>query len=162
MLAGGRRINQQCGRYIFFKRNSIKRFFNNFYFYYGFIFVKKYFEKLKKVFLFCEKLFLKKFFCGKVFGLKFSGKSCFAEKMFAESTRKKFWKKKFPQSWQQKNISGKSFYLAKILAQHLAGKGTLQKRNGREVVAEKFREDNGREVSRSRSFPGKVFTWQRL
>ena len=114
MLAVGGRINQQSGRYIFFKRNSIKKFFNNFYFYHGFIFVKKYFEKIRNVFFICKKLFLKKFFCGKVFGLKFPGKSCFAEKMFAESTRKKFWKKKFPQSWQEKNISGKSFYLEKF------------------------------------------------
>ena len=90
MLAGGGRINQQCGRIQLFRQHSIKKFFNNFYFYYGFIFVKKYFEKLKKVFLFCEKLFLKKFCLGKVFGLKFPGKSCFAEKIFAESGRKKF------------------------------------------------------------------------
>ena len=97
MLAGGERLETQGGRIQLFKRQSIKKFFNNFYFYYGFIFVKKYFEKLKKVFLFCEKLFLKKFSQGKVFGGKFPRENCFAEKMFAESTRKKFWKKKFPQ-----------------------------------------------------------------
>ena len=97
MLAGGGRINPQRGRHIFFKRNNRKKFFNNFSFYYGFIFVRKYFEKLKKVFLFCEKLFLKKFLCGKVFGGKFPRESCFAEKIFAECSRKKFWKKKFPQ-----------------------------------------------------------------
>ena len=91
MLEGGGRINQQRGRYIVFKRNTAKKFFDNFSFYYGFIFVRKYFEKLKKVFLFCEKVFLKKFLCGKVFGTKFSGKSFFAEKIFAESCRKKFW-----------------------------------------------------------------------
>ena len=85
MLAGGERINTQCGRIQLFKRHSIKKFFNNFYFYYGFIFVKKYFEKLKKVFLFCEKLFLKKFSLGKVFGGKFPRESFFAEKIFAES-----------------------------------------------------------------------------
>ena len=82
--------------------------------------------------------------------------------MFAESGRKKFWKKKFPQSWPEKNISGKSFYLEKFLAQHLADKGTLQKRNGREVVAKKFHKDNGSEISSQRSFTGKVFTWQSL
>ena len=98
MLAGGERLGTQGGRILFLKRNSRKKLFGSFSFYSGFLFVKKYFEKLKKVFLFCEKLFLKKFFCGKVFGLKFSGKSCFAEKIFAERFRKKFWKKKFPQS----------------------------------------------------------------
>ena len=97
MLAGGERINTQCGRHIFFKRNNRKKFFNNFSFYYGFIFVKKYFEKIRNVFFICKKLFLKKFLCGKVFGGKFHGKSYFAEKIFAESGRKKFWKKKFPQ-----------------------------------------------------------------
>ena len=115
MLAGGGRINQQSGRYIFFKRNTAKKVFNSFSFYNGFIFVKKYFEKLKKVFLFCEKLFLKKFCLGKVFGLKFPGKSCFAEKIFAESGRKKFWKKKFPQSWQEKFLPGKSFAWEKFI-----------------------------------------------
>ena len=97
MLAGGERLGTQGGRIVFFKRNNRKKFFNNFSFYYGFIFVKKYFEKLKRVFLFCENLFLKKFSLGKVFGLKFPGKSFFAEKILAESCRKKFWKKKFPQ-----------------------------------------------------------------
>ena len=125
MLAGGERLETQCCLIQLFKRNSIKKFFNNFYFYYGFIFVKKYFEKLKKVFLFCEKLFLKKFCLGKVFGLKFPGKSCFAEKMFAESGRKKFLEKKFPQSWPEKNISGKSFYLEKFLAK---GKNVFKSR----------------------------------
>ena len=116
MLAGGGRINQQRGRHIFFKRNTAKKFFLNFYFYNGFVFVKKYFEKIRNVFLFCEKLFLKKFFLGKVFDAKFSGKSFFAEKIFAESCRKKFWKKKFPQRWPKKNICGKSFSLAKSVA----------------------------------------------
>ena len=116
MLAGGGRINQQRGRHIFFKRNTAKKFFLNFYFYNGFIFVKKYFEKIRNVFLFCEKLFLKKFFPGKVLDAKFSGKSFFAEKIFAESCRKKFWKKKFPQRWPEKNICGKSFSLAKSVA----------------------------------------------
>ena len=115
-MAGGERLETQGGRIQLFKQQSIKKFFNNFYFYYGFIFVKKYFEKLKKVFLFCEKLFLKKFCLGKVFGVKFSGKSCFAEKIFAESGRKKFWKKKFPQSWQEKFLPGKSFAWEKFLA----------------------------------------------
>ena len=125
MLAGGGRINQQCGRIQLFRRHSIKKFFNNFYFYYGFIFVKKYFEKIKKVFLFCEKLFLKKFCLGKVFGLKFPGKSCFAEKIFAESGRKKFWKQKFPQSWQEKFLPGKSFAWEKFLAK---GKNVFKSR----------------------------------
>ena len=115
MLAGGGRINQQCGIHIFFKRNTAKKLFLSFYFYNGFIFVKKYFEKIRNVFFICKKLFLKKFLLGKVFGGKFPGKSCFAEKMFAESGREKFGKKKFPQSWQEKNISGKSFYLAKLI-----------------------------------------------
>ena len=97
MLAGGGRINPQRGRHILFKRNTAKKLFLSFSFYNGFFFVKKYFEKLKKVFLFCEKIFLKKFSQGKVFGGKFPRENCFAEKMFAESTRKKFWKKKFPQ-----------------------------------------------------------------
>ena len=116
MLAGGERLETQCCLIQLFKRNSIKKFFNNFYFYYGFIFVKKYFEKIKKVFLFCEKLFLKKFSLGKVFDAKFYGKSFFAEKIFAESWPKKFWKKKFPQSWPKKNMCGKSFSLAKSVA----------------------------------------------
>ena len=116
MLAGGKRLETQCCLIQLFKRNSIKKFFNNFYFYYGFILVKKYFEKIRNVFFICKKLFLKKFFLGKVFGVKFSGKSCFAEKMFAESTRKKFWKKKFPQSWPEKFLHGKSFFLEKFLA----------------------------------------------
>ena len=98
MLADGEGLGTQGGRILFLKRNDRKKLFNNRYYHSGFIFVKKYFEKLKRAFLFCEKLFLKKFFCGKVFGLKFSGKSCFAEKIFAERFRKKFWKKKFPQS----------------------------------------------------------------
>ena len=97
MLAGGERLGTQGGRILFLKRNSRKKLFNNRSFCAGFIFVKKYFEKLKKVFLFCEKLFLKKFCLGKVFGVKFPRESCFAEKIFAESCRKKFWKKKFPQ-----------------------------------------------------------------
>ena len=108
MLAGGGRINQQSGRYVFLKRNTAKKFFNNFSFYYDFIFVKKYFEKIKNVFFICKKLFLKKFSLGKVFGGKFPGKSCFAEKMFAESGREKFGKKKFPQRWQEKFLPGKS------------------------------------------------------
>ena len=77
MLADGERLGTQGGRILLFKRNNRKKLFNNRSFYSGFIFVKKYFEKLKKVFLFCEKLFLKKFLCGKVFGGKFSGKSFF-------------------------------------------------------------------------------------
>ena len=108
MLAGGGRINQQRGIHIFFKRNTAKKFFLNFYFYNGFVFVKKYFEKIRNVFLFCKKLFLKKFSLGKVLGAKFSGKSFFAEKIFAESCRKKFWKKKFPQRWPKKFLPGKS------------------------------------------------------
>ena len=116
MLAGGERLETQCCLIQLFKRNSIKKFFNNFYFYYGFIFVKKYYEKIRNVFFICKKLFLKKFFLGKVFGVKFSGKSCFAEKMFAESTRKKFWKKKFPQSWPEKFLHGKSLAWGKFLA----------------------------------------------
>ena len=90
MLAGGERLETQCCLIQLFKRNNRKKLFNGFYFYYGFIFVKKYFEKLKKVFLFCEKLFLKKFSLGKVFGGKFPRESYFAEKIFAESGRKKF------------------------------------------------------------------------
>ena len=83
MLAGGGRINQQRGRIQLFRQHSIKKFFNNFYFYYGFIFVKKYFEKIRNVFLFCEKLFLKKFFLGKVFDAKFPGKSFYFAKSVA-------------------------------------------------------------------------------
>ena len=116
MLAGGGRINQQSGIHIFFKRNTAKKFFLNFYFYNGFIFVKKYFEKIRKVFLFCEKLFLKKFSLGKVFSVKFPRESCFAEKIFAESCRKKFWKKKFPQRWPKKFLPGKSLAWEKFLA----------------------------------------------
>ena len=98
MLAGGERLGTQGGRILFLKRNTRKKLFGSFYFYSGFLFVKKYFEKIKKVFLFCEKLFLKKFLCGKVFGVKFSRESFVEEKIFAERFRKKFWKKKFPQS----------------------------------------------------------------
>lgn len=97
MLAGGERLGTQGGRILFLKRSNRKKLFNNRSFYSGFIFVKKYFEKIKRVFLFCEKLFLKKFSLGKVFGGKFPRESCFAEKILAESCRKKFWKKKFPQ-----------------------------------------------------------------
>ena len=116
MLAGGERLETQCCLIQLFKRNSIKKFFNNFYFYYGFIFVKKYFEKIKKVFLFCKKLFLKKFSQGKVFSVKFPRESCFAEKIFAESWPKKFWKKKFPQRWPKKFLPGKSLAWEKFLA----------------------------------------------
>ena len=62
MLAGGERLGTQGGRILFLKRSNRKKLFNNLSFYSGFIFVKKYFEKLKRVFLFCEKLFFKKFF----------------------------------------------------------------------------------------------------
>ena len=116
MLAGGERLETQCCLIQLFKRNTAKKFFLNFYFYNGFVFVKKYFEKIRNVFLFCEKLFLKKFFLGKVFDAKFSGKSFFAEKIFAESCRKKFWKKKFPQRWPKKFLPGKSFSQAKSVA----------------------------------------------
>ena len=115
MLAGGGRITPQSVRYIFFKRNTAKKLFLSFYFYNGFIFVKKYFEKIRNVFFICKKLFLKKFSLGKVFGGKFPRESCFAEKMFAESTRKKFWKKKFPQRWPKKFLSGKSLAWEKII-----------------------------------------------
>ena len=125
MLAGGGRINQQRGRHIFLKRNTAKKFFLNFYFYNGFIFVKKYFEKIRNVFLFCEKLFLKKFFLGKVFDAKFYGKSFFAEKIFAESCRKKFWKKKFPQRWPKKFLPGKSLAWGKFWAK---GKNVFESR----------------------------------
>ena len=115
MLAGGERLGTQGGRIVFFKRNNIKKFFSNFYFYNGFIFVKKYFEKIRNVFLFCKKLFLKKFFPGKVLGVKFYGKSFFAEKIFAESWPEKFWKKKFPQSWTKKFLPGKSLAWEKFI-----------------------------------------------
>ena len=108
MLAGGGRITPQRGRHIFFKRNTAKKLFLSFYFYARFIFVRKYFEKIRNVFLFCKKLFLKKFSQGKVFSVKFPRESCFAEKIFAESCRKKFWKKKFPQHWPKKFLPGKS------------------------------------------------------
>ena len=132
MLAGGERLETQCCLIQLFKRNSIKKFFNNFYFYYGFIFVKKYFEKIKKVFLFCEKLFLKKFFLGKVFDAKFYGKSFFAEKIFAESCRKKFWKKKFPQRWPKKFLPGKSLAWGKFWAKgkNVFESRKLKRRNG--------------------------------
>lgn len=125
MLAGGGRITPQCGRHIFFKRNNRKKFFNNFYFYNGFIFVKKYFEKIRNVFFICKKLFLKKFLCGKVFSVKFPRESCFAEKMFAESWPKKFWKKKFPQRWPKKFLPGKSLAWEKFLAK---GKSVFKSR----------------------------------
>ena len=78
-----------------------------------------------------KKYVRKKFLPGKVFGGKFPRESCFAEKMFAESTRKKFWKKKFPQSWPEKNMCGKSFYLEKFLAKGKNGFGSrkLKRRN---------------------------------
>ena len=114
MLAGGERLETQCCLIQLLKRNSIKKFFNNFYFYYGFVFVKKYFEKIRNVFLFCKKLFLKKFSQGKVFSVKFPRESCFAEKIFAESCRKKFWKKKFPQHWPKKFLPGKSLAWEKL------------------------------------------------
>ena len=85
MLADGERPGTQGGRILFLKRNDRKKFFGSFSFYSGFLFVKKYFEKLKKVFLFCKKIFLKKFLCGKVFGVKFSRESFVEEKIFAES-----------------------------------------------------------------------------
>ena len=162
MLAGGGRINQQRGRHIFFKRNTAKKFFLNFYFYNGFIFVKKYFEKIRKVFLFCEKLFLKKFFPGKVFDAKFSGKSFFAEKIFAESCRKKFWKKKFPQHWPKKFLPGKSLAWGKFLTRSFPGKVFLRKKYLRKVAEKSFGKKSFRNVGRKKIFAGKVFPWQRV
>ena len=116
MLAGGERLETQCCLIQLFKRNTAKKLFLSFYFYNGFIFVKKYFEKIRNVFFICKKLFLKKFSLGKVFGGKFPRESFFAEKIFAESCRKKFWKKKFPQRWPEKFLPGKSFAWEKFLA----------------------------------------------
>ena len=125
MLAGGERLETQCCLIQLFKRNGIKKFFNSFYFYNGFIFIKKYFEKIRNVFFICKKLFLKKFFPGKVFGGKFPGESCFAEKILAESCRKKFWKKKFPQRLPEKFFPGKSLAWEKFLAK---GKNVFKSR----------------------------------